>query len=303
MNNNKEKFLFLIDLDGTTLSNSVTAEMSSITEQAIKDAIELGHIVCIVTGRNWMSTKKVYQQLNLNTVVANFNGAHIHNPSDSSFIPIVKYLNLNEILYILGDKKIKDWISNIAIEGPSWVHLQKKDSELEQIFGFKNLEKVNLGIETNKMPLQPTGAVFEVKKGADFFELKTYLDKKYGDLGEFSAWSKGEGKEPVVDITSVGINKGRVIPLLMRYYDIEYENTVSIGDGFNDIPMFVSTYVSVAMSNSDPRVKKQAVISSSKSNKDGGVGVFINKFLKDPVKYQNKAKEFYDKKSKSIEAT
>ncbi|SYV98027.1 Uncharacterised protein, partial [Mycoplasmopsis edwardii] len=52
--------------------------------------------------------------------MSNYNGAHIHHPKDDGFIPYIKYLNLNEALYILGDEKVQKEISNIAIEGPDW---------------------------------------------------------------------------------------------------------------------------------------------------------------------------------------
>lgn len=78
-------------------------------------AVELGHVVCILTGRPWRSTKPIYEKLGLKTIVANFNGAYIHNPTDSEFIPTINYINLNDILYIMGDKRVKAETSNVAI--------------------------------------------------------------------------------------------------------------------------------------------------------------------------------------------
>ncbi|WP_033160793.1 Cof-type HAD-IIB family hydrolase [[Mycoplasma] collis] len=280
----KPQYLFALDLDGTVLSNSATGEIHPETIEAIKLAKEQGHIICIVTGRPWRSSKPIYDLLELDTVIGNYNGAHIHNPKDEFFIPRIKYLNLNEMLYILGDKKIKKEISNVAIEGPGWVQLKKRDSDIEKVFGFNELPKFKVGLNLNKIPLKPTGIVFDVKPTTDVYELKTYLESKYGDLGEFSSWSKGEGLTPVFDITSVGVNKAKVISLLMRYYHIERENTISIGDGFNDVTMFSVTNIAVAMANSDARVKRTATVVLKKSNKDGGVGYYIKKFLKAPEK-------------------
>lgn len=47
----KARFLFVLDLDGTVLSDSANSEIHPDTETEIKRAIELGHIVCILTGR------------------------------------------------------------------------------------------------------------------------------------------------------------------------------------------------------------------------------------------------------------
>ncbi|GAA8715635.1 Uncharacterised protein [Chlamydia abortus] len=51
-------------------------------------------------------------------MVGNYNGAHIHSPLDPFFIPTISYLDLNEVLYILGDPKVKKEMTNFAIEGP-----------------------------------------------------------------------------------------------------------------------------------------------------------------------------------------
>jgi hypothetical protein len=65
----------------------------------------------------------------------------------------------------------------------------------------------------------------------------------------------------------------------LRFYDIKVTNTVAIGDGFNDISMLKVVENSVAMANADPLVKKSATFVSELTNKEGGVGDFIIKFL------------------------
>ncbi|VEU63474.1 Cof-type HAD-IIB family hydrolase [Mycoplasmopsis bovirhinis] len=287
----KERYLFAIDLDGTTLFSSATGEIHDLTMSAIKRAKEEGHIVCILTGRPWRSTQRIYETLGLDTVVSNFNGAHIHNPNDKTFIPHIKYLNLNEALYILGDKRVQKEITNIAIEGPDWVQLEKRDEDLEKVFGFSSAPKLKFGLDFYKIPLMPTGILFDVKKDTDVESLRCYLKARYGDLAEFSYWSKGEGLSPVFDITNIVANKGKALSVLTRYYDIKTENIVALGDGFNDVPMFKIANVSVAMGNAPKDVKRYANVRINKTNKEGGVGWYINKFLDNPQAEINKANE------------
>lgn len=279
MENKKNKYLFAIDLDGTVLSNSQTSEIHPKTEKAIKRAVKEGHIVTIITGRPWRSTQPVYEKLELNTIVGNYNGAYIHHPKEDFFQPYTSFVNLNEMLYILGDKKLKESISNIAFEGPGWVQLEKRDENLEKVFGFSEAVKFNVGLDLNKLPLKPTGVIFDTKEGVDPERLKRYLDRKYGDLGEFSFWSKGKGLTPVFDIVNVGVSKAKVISLLIRYYDIELKNTISFGDGFNDLSMFKTTHIAVAMANSSDEVKNRATVISSLKNSEGAVGNYIDYFL------------------------
>ncbi|MGP1451605.1 MAG: Cof-type HAD-IIB family hydrolase [Metamycoplasmataceae bacterium] len=291
MENKKEKFLFAIDLDGTLLASSATGVIHDKTFEAIKRAQKEGHIVCAVTGRPWRSTKPIYEELGLDTVVCNYNGAQIHHPKDENFIPYIHYLNLNEMLYVLGDPVVAKEVSNIAIEGPGWVQLQHRDEDLERVFGFATSAKFIVGIDINRIPLRPTGIIFDVKKTTNVEELRRYLRAKYGDLGEFSYWSKGEGLTPVFDITNVAVNKGRALSLLSRYYKVDLDHTVAIGDGFNDVPMFKVATISAAVGNASKEVKKNAVFKLTKTNREGGVGEFINKLLDHPEEMIAKARE------------
>ncbi|MCP4336725.1 MAG: HAD family phosphatase [Mycoplasma sp.] len=297
---NKEKLLFAIDLDGTLLSNSATGEMHSKTEEQIKRAIKEGHVVCIITGRPWRSTEPIYNQLGLNTIVGNYNGAHIHNPSDYSFIPYISYLNLNEIMYILGDPKIKSSISNLAIEGPGWVQLEKMDEDLAAVFGFKDANKLKVGINFNKLPLKPTGIIFDTKKGLDVVAFSKYLKQRYGDLAEFSSWSKGENMTPVFDITSVGATKSKVVSLLGRYYDIEVDRIFTFGDGYNDLPMFEAAGISIAMKNSSQEIKNAATIVTKNTNKEGGVGYYMEYLLDNLEKELERVSKIQKEKDNKI---
>lgn len=283
----QEKYLFAIDLDGTVLSNSITNEIHPKTIEGIRMAIDKGHIVSIITGRPWVSTKEIYEKLGLETIVGNINGAHIHNPHDPFFIDYIRYVNLNEMLYIINDEKLKKITKNYAIEGPGWVQLERRDPEIEQIFGFNQLPKFVDGIDLNKIPLKPIGVILDIdfKKNEaindikDSKQLKRYLDRRYGDLAEFNYWSKGEDGSNIFDITALGVSKSKVISLLLRFYNIDVKNTVAIGDGFNDISMLKIVEHSVAMNNADQMVKDSATFVSSFTNKEGGVGDFIINFL------------------------
>ncbi|WP_341517652.1 Cof-type HAD-IIB family hydrolase [Mesomycoplasma ovipneumoniae] len=300
----KNRYLFVLDLDGTVLSDSANSEIHPDTESEIKRAVELGHVVCILTGRPWRSTKPIYEKLGLNTIVANFNGAYIHNPTDSEFIPTINYINLNDILYIIGDKRVKAETSNVAIEGPGWAKIKKRDKQLEQVFGFDHIKNLKPGLNYNKIPLKPTCLILDTKPTTNINDFKSYLERRYGDLGEFSAWSKGENHTYVFDMTAIGVNKSKAVSMLSRYYKIDLENIISIGDSYNDIGMFEISTISVAMANSPQQVKKHATVILKKTNKEGGVGDYIRRFLKNPVKEIQKSKKLkYMRSAVTFEAT
>ena len=276
-----ERHLFVIDLDGTLLSNSSENTISKVDQDAIKRLREEGHVVCIITGRPWRATKKAYDMLGLDTVVGNYNGAFIHNPTDYNFEHYTSHMNLNDVMYILGDEEIKKWSTNLAIEGPGWCRVEKENPVLDKVFNFSSAASYKVGIDIHKLPLRPTGVVFDTKEGVNVIKLKDYLQRTYGDLVEFSSWSKGEGETPVFDMTLVGVNKAKALSIMARFYNIPIKNTVAIGDGYNDVPMLHTAEISVAMANATDDIKNQATWSTTKTNKEGGVAEFVNKFLDD----------------------
>lgn len=295
MINKNKKLLFAIDLDGTLLKSESDDKIDEKCINAIKKAKELGHVVLLVTGRPWRSTIEIYEKLELNTTVVNYNGAFIHNPSDPEFIPEIKYLNLNEALYVLGDKELKKYAKNIVIEGPGWVHMQKRSDDLERVFGLNTIRKFKVGIDYEKFPLKPTGVIIDIKKGTDYKKLLRHLRRNYGDLTSFSSWSKGNDDSRVFDITAIGAEKDAAIILMSRYYDVDVDNIMAIGDGFNDIPMFKIAGVSVAMKNASDLVKKYATHIAKNDNNNGGVGEMIEIAIKNWDKLLAKAKIIREK--------
>ncbi|MDI4567567.1 MAG: Cof-type HAD-IIB family hydrolase [Mycoplasma sp.] len=292
---NNDKLLLMLDLDGTLLNTS-DGMISKEDKKAIEKFRKLGHIVCLSTGRPWRSTEKIYNELKLDTIVVNFNGAHIHHPKDYYFQQYIASIDVNDGMYVLGDKKLQQITKNVALEGIGWIHIKKRDKVLEEIFGFANVRKFKEGININKLPIKPTNIIIDTIDDITINKMKeihSYLTRTYGDLVEITYWSKGQDLSPVIDISKLGVSKGKAVSLLSRYYDVLPKNTIAIGDGLNDLTMIKKSEVGVAMANGDSQLKKYATYITTKTNKESGVAEVINKILDDPtfLEEQRKIKE------------
>ena len=58
------------------------------------------------------------------------------------------------------------------------------------------------------------------------------------------------------------------------------ENTIAIGDGFNDLTMIKFAGLGVAMANAQEAVKAEADIITEHTNDEDGVAHFVNALLK-----------------------
>ena len=83
-----------------------------------------------------------------------------------------------------------------------------------------------------------------------------------------------------LEIVPKGINKGTAVKALCRFYGIEKENVMSIGDFYNDIDMFRESGISVAMANAPEDVKSQASFVTQADADHAGVAEAIYRFLK-----------------------
>jgi Cof subfamily protein (haloacid dehalogenase superfamily) len=72
-----------------------------------------------------------------------------------------------------------------------------------------------------------------------------------------------------LDITHPQANKGAVVDFLSRRYEVPRESIATIGDGRNDVLMFVRSGVSIAMGNAHPEVQLAASHVTTSNDEDG----------------------------------
>ncbi|WKX02467.1 Cof-type HAD-IIB family hydrolase [Candidatus Mycoplasma mahonii] len=286
------KKLFAFDLDGTLLSNSQFGKIPENTINIIKNIREQGHVVCILTGRPWKATKDIYKKLDLNTLVANYNGGHIHNPTDYDFLPIIRTMKATTVMKIISSLEILKIAKNIAIEITNETHIQNNtvDFFTQTFIKGDGTGELFSPIKWENVVREPSGVLIEVKTkyAKDMDHIKKYFHGLYGDEVSFSYWDTGEGREPILEFTNKSARKDMALIKMARYYDIKMKDVVAFGDGFNDVEMLKTAGVGVAMNNASDNVKTFANVITKHSNKDGGVAKFIKWYLKGGHKKVNK---------------
>ncbi|SYV90677.1 phosphoglycolate phosphatase [Metamycoplasma alkalescens] len=87
---------------------------------------------------------------------------------------------------------------------------------------------------------------------------------------------------------------------MMRYYNIDIDDTIVMGDSYNDLSMYDIGNVGVCPANAENAIKNVSTVIMEQTNKEGAVGYFIDAFLNDPDKYIELAKEKRRKNKKSL---
>lgn len=103
-----------------------------------------------------------------------------------------------------------------------------------------------------------------------FKNIKDDLSDKYDVIpATFAPLGKESG-----EIGSYHITKATGMDSIIRYFNANIEDTIAVGDGFNDLPMFNKAHLSIAMGNAPQAIKDKADMVTTSLDEDGIYNAF-----------------------------
>lgn len=262
--------VIVIDLDGTALLNESTLHPYNV--EIIKKYKKEGYKFIIATGRPYRSSKKFYDELELYTPIINYNGSYIHDTRKSDFITKILTVSKNDVIKIEED--LKDYLCNIMCEYEDDVYIHENDDLINDFFWQDDIP-VKYGKMKDNLDIDPCTFIIEVKK-PEYSQIVLEYMKKYPQYccrfwhGRYNIFA---------EILPLGVNKASGIKYVIDYLNINKDEVLVIGDAGNDLCMIQEFSESCAMINGEEELKKYAKYISKFSNKEGGVGHFINEYL------------------------
>lgn len=281
--------LIAIDLDGTLLSQHTHITQENL--QAIRKAESQGHIVMICSGRAPEDIQEIVKKYELSCPLAGSNGTVVQaegkllgsvSMSRDNIMQIAKKLDdvrapyriyTNQGIFVPEDwservnndlqgdtikvEGLSDELFKRITEQPQQSDLIKYFHDYHELFGREDLEVQKFFILT----------LNQQKKS----ELNTYLS----NISGAAATSSGPMNIEVMDTDG---NKGNALKIMADYYGISMDDTVAMGDSFNDIPMLQVAGLSIAMGNADPAVK-QLCKAVTLPNTENGVAYALEQFI------------------------
>lgn len=267
--------LIALDMDGTTFNSR--KEITNRTRRTIAEAVERGIQVFPATGRPKSYLPQEIMSIPGVHYASTSNGASIIDmnkeaPLYEDLIPAermpdiirrIKDLPVIIELFYKGacycDRSTLPVIEQILQERPSVQNGQAPEIYEDGIFDRLlqdpfPVEKVHLIFSDLKIR----------KEIMDFYQKENILDVT-------SAFAEN------LELTSKTATKSNALLRLAGILGISQEETMAIGDSFNDLDMLEAAGTSVAMGNAEPEIKETADL-ITKTNDEDGVAWAIEKY-------------------------
>ncbi|ARU91076.1 phosphatase [Spiroplasma clarkii] len=275
--------LILVDLDGTALMSN-GEQIHPDTNAALIKATQDGHIVCVITGRPHRASIRFYRELGINTLLSNFDGAHIHDPLKRKFKRIVLPINEDVVQDIINNPIIIKSKKNLLLESHNKAIVQEKDEFIERFFHLDDVEGDEYFIADPYKEWEgpATNVVLLLKDDS-------YKDDVFRQLEKFKHSIKiqsgnvygydNKNSVSMITLTNKIVNKGFVAEILAQYYNKDIRDVIAFGDQLNDFEMIKNVGYGVAMKNGSDELKKVASGITNKTNNEGGVGEYLTRLL------------------------
>ncbi|MFD2305866.1 Cof-type HAD-IIB family hydrolase [Enterococcus termitis] len=264
------KKLIAIDLDGTTLNNQ--SLISPTTEKALKNAIDHGHYVSIVTGRPYRMSSQFYRQLGLTTPMVNFNGALVHLPEKQWADEKETGIQRDLVFDILAQKQALN-LDFVAAENKETFFIDTLDY-FDSAFFASEATPNNL-LTTKNLVTDPTSMMVRTSH-EQAKNVSDSLMKQYGDYVDVRTWG---GPTPILEIVSKGIQKAKGVEQVASYLDIKRSDIIAFGDEHNDEEMLDYVGWGVAMKNATDQIKSVSNDITDKTNDEDGLADYLTRYL------------------------
>lgn len=260
--------LILIDSDETL--RRTDGSISERTKEVIRKLIEEDYYVVICTGRPRYHTIEIMKEAGTCPIIISSNGAEIFDTSTNEIIAS-SFIDVEECY----------WLIDYAIS-----------YDLRLIISFGSHEYVTRDLKNDNQILLDLDNYKEQLIGNNIYQCMIVDDKveevkKLKDLVENSKTLKiknGVSSNQINDLRWFTLGnpeatKGSALIKLANHLNIPINDTIAIGNDYNDIPMLKEAGFSICVDNALDEVKSYADYITL-SNDEDGVALVLEKVLR-----------------------
>jgi Cof subfamily protein (haloacid dehalogenase superfamily) len=259
--------LIAIDVDDTLLTDDLS--VTEGTKEALAEAVKQGCVVTLATGRMYSSAVQIAGQLELNVPIITYQGALIKNLLDGKVLyerPVPEDV-AQDVVAFCAERRLhlQGYVEDrlIAIE------------DNDKIAKYSELTKVPYEIDSDFQSIAKKGStkLLIIDEPAVLDALIPELQERLGARAHVT-----KSKPHYLEIVHPEATKGHALLHLAAHYGIPREETIAVGDSWNDHEMIEAAGLGVAMENAVEPLKAAADY-VTRSNNEEGVRAVVERFI------------------------
>ena len=268
--------LIACDLDETLLTSD--RKVSPENREAILKADEMGVKFVLATGRGYATVQETLKEVGLHDLedeyVISFNGGAVTHNKGNEVLHLqgISHEFANE-LYKRGQEY--DVAMHVYTEEDVYVY-NLVEEEREHLDGMMEVIEI---FDENLDFLKDEPIVKVLYMNTDRNYLNT-IEEDLKDITQDADVSYSSNR--YIEFNYKGVNKGAGITFLADKLGIDIEDTIAIGDNFNDLPMLETAGLSVGVANMVPELKEKMDYITEANHNESAIAEVINKFILNP---------------------
>lgn len=259
--------LIAIDVDDTLINDD--KQVTPGTKRALERAIELGVTVTLATGRMYASAHHIALQTGLNVPLITYQGSLVKNVMDGKVL-YERSVPRDAALKLLHYCNKYSLHLQLYIDDKLYAR-----EENQKLIDYAKLSDIPYFIEPDfdRLIASPSTKMLMIDE-------PDRLDRVAADLKELLgvAVHITKSKPHFLEVTHCEGTKGCALRYLTEQFGYSAEETIGIGDSWNDHDLIETAGLGVAMGNAVDSLKAIADY-VTKSNNDEGVRHVIEKFI------------------------
>ena len=267
--------LVVSDLDGTLLSENGTIGEES--KGLIKELRKYDVHFSFATGRLHSAVKEYANELEIDNPIISLDGSFIvdYPTNRTIFESFIKEKYVKKAIKYAENNPL-----HIALCHADAIYFTDSNSAIPNMLGkfgasYKMVDSYENFVD-NTLEIVCTS---DVKESIEFVRDRFRFPSAVGCSTSFFKSRRYRGLF-YLEIRKTGSTKGKGLKRLLKHMKINPQEAVVLGDWYNDISMFDSKALKVAVANSIPELRRKADHVTEKTNKEDGVAGFLKMLLK-----------------------
>lgn len=261
--------VIISDLDGTLLNEHHT--IAAYTKSVLQQMHEQGYLIIIATGRHHLDAMPIIDTLGFPTYLVTSNGARIHSPKrDLLFATDIESEAVKSILALERSPDIttvlfKEKVWQTSKDNPKVNSFQTKMNYIPEEVDFDTLQDYTA-----------IKVFFTHEKHSTLLALRDRIVANHANL-----FNHAFSLPHCLEFMDKSVDKSVAIAKILAIENLNFNQAISFGDGYNDEEMLKATAKGLLMGNAPDSLKmKLSHLETIEPNNEDGVAKYLyNNFL------------------------